>query len=113
MSQPELSIEFQTDVTTSELDLYTMIEDRLNRLAKGHTDIIGASATLEQPAANRTTPYIFQASIVVFMRPNYIRATEMREAPELALRGALDAIERQVREERARLRDSQRQPGDE
>jgi len=84
-----------------------MIEDRLSELRKGHTDITGAAATLEQPAQGRETPYIFEANVVVYMRPKNINATEKHEQPEIALKGALDAMERQVRQQREKLRAQQ------
>lgn len=108
MASPEFPIEFKTDFTDADLDYYVMLEDRLAELAEGHTDIVGAAATLEQPAQGRETPYVFEASVVVYMRPNYISATEKNSNPELALKGALDAVERQVRSQRERLRDDHR-----
>lgn len=103
MAQSDLRIEFQTDITSNDLDFYVMIEDRLHELAGDHSDITGAAATLEQPAAGRETPHIFEANIVVYMRPNNVRASSKRDDPGIALRSALDAVERQVREQREKL----------
>ncbi|NJL95996.1 MAG: hypothetical protein HC915_20830 [Anaerolineae bacterium] len=105
--QPELPIEFTMDIpdSDSDMDYYVMLEDRVSDLARGHTDITGAAATLSQPAAGRETAYIFAASVVVYMRPNNINATEKHDNPAQALKGALDAIERQVRQQRGKLRE--------
>lgn len=113
MTQMDLPIEFKTDYTDTDLDLYVLIEDRLNELAKGHQDITGAAATIEQPAEGRETSYVYAASIVVYTRPNPISATEKHEDPRMALKGALDAVERQVRKKREKLRnDRSKSPGD-
>ena len=98
-----IPIEFKNDISDTGRDFYMLIEDRLNALAEGHSDITGAAATLEQPAQGRETPYIYEASIVVYTRPNNIYAVEQDENPEVALRGALDAIVRQIREKRRKL----------
>jgi ribosome-associated translation inhibitor RaiA len=106
MQRPDMPIELKTDITDSDIDYYVMIENRLKELAEGHTDITGAAATLEQPAKGRETPYIFEASIVVYVRPNDVSATEKANDPQQALKSALDATERQIREQRNRLKES-------
>lgn len=79
-------------------------EGRLQKLAADHTDITGASVAVEVlPAA--TTPYSYQARVVVYMRPNDIAAVEKQETAMGAVRGALDAVERHIREYRAKLRE--------
>lgn len=105
MAQMDLPIEFKTDHTDADLNLYVQIEDRLNELAKGHSDITGAAATIEKPAEGRSTSYAYTASIVVYTRPKNIAATEQHEDPKMALKGALDAVERQVRKKREKLND--------
>lgn len=105
MKAVDLPIEFNSDVTDRDREFYILIEDRLRDLAEGHSDITGAAATLEQPAAGRETPYIFEASIVVYTRPNNASAVEKNEDAEQALRGALDAVSRQIREQRDKLRE--------
>lgn len=99
------AIEFQTDITENDFDYYVMIEDRLTKVAKGHSDITGAAATLEQPSEGSATPHNFEASVVVYVRPNNVNATEKRENPQLAMKAALDAVERQIRQQRDKLRE--------
>lgn len=109
MQKPTLPIEFKSDDISSDADydLYVMIEEHLNKLAEGHSDLTGAAVTLEKPAQGRETDYIVEASVVVYTRPNNISATEKNSNAELALKGALDAIERQVREKRTKMRPNQ------
>jgi ribosome-associated translation inhibitor RaiA len=87
-----------------EKTLYIEAEERLRKLAKNHTDITGASVDIKQPAQERETPYIYEATVTVYMRPNNIAATEKDSDVEVALRGALKATERQVRDKREQLR---------
>lgn len=105
--QGRIPIEFHTDITETDIDYYIMVENRIKELAEGHSDITGAAATLKQPAEGRQTPHIFEATVVTYIRPNNLSATEKDNNPELALKGALDAIERQVRQQRNRLKEDQ------
>ena len=102
MEYTDFPIEFHNDVQDSDINFYIEIEDRLRALARGHTDITGANVTLES-IAERQTPF-FEANIVVYVRPNNIAAVEKADDPFKALQGALDAVERQVREQREKLR---------
>jgi ribosome-associated translation inhibitor RaiA len=103
MEHADFPIEFRNDVVEdSDIDFYIEIEDRLRALAKGHQDITSAAVSLE-PVAERETPF-FEASVVVYVRPNDIAAVEKADDPLKALHGALDAVERQVREQREKLR---------
>ena len=81
---------------------------QLIELAGDHDDVIGASVALEELSSS-ITPHRYQARVVAFVRPENIAATEKAEDIETALNGALDAVARQVREKRARLRDEQRE----
>ncbi len=72
------------------------------------TGITGAAATIQQPAKGRETNHIFEASIVVYMRPNNVSATEKGSNPQQALKGALDAVGHQIRDQRKKLRDERR-----
>jgi hypothetical protein len=75
---------------------------QLDALARGHTDLVGASVVLEQPA-HAESSYLYQARVVVYGRPEHMAAVEKDNTLEGALRGALSAVERQVRERRERL----------
>lgn len=92
------------DVKQSENDSYTLAVDRLSKLAEGHTDISGAIVNFKQPAKGRETAHIYEVTIVVYMGPKNIAATEKGEQFRATLDGALDAVERQVREHRKQRR---------
>lgn len=78
------------------------VEDRLRALAEGKDDMIGAAVAVKR-IAHGETPHWFQARVVVYIRPEDIAAFEKAESPEQALKGAVDAAERQVRKRREKL----------
>jgi ribosome-associated translation inhibitor RaiA len=88
-----------------EAELRAEAEGRLRALTDGHTDITGASVAVEELTRD-TTPHLYEVRVVVYMRPQDVFAVEKQETAAGALKGALDAVERQVREHRAKLRET-------
>jgi ribosome-associated translation inhibitor RaiA len=84
-------------------------EDRLRRLTKGHTDVTGASVSVDELTGG-STPHSYEVRVVAYMRPEHIAAVEKQETAEGALKGALSAVERQVRELRDKLREHWKLP---
>jgi ribosome-associated translation inhibitor RaiA len=109
----ELTFEFYTEVPplrdALEQELRTEAESRLRALAAGHTDLTGASVALEQPA-HAESPYLYQARVVVYARPEHVAATAKGEDLGSTLKSALDAVERQVRDRREKLAERWKQP---
>ena len=103
MTNSDFSFEFYSEINDPEDTLRAEAEDKLLALTEGHDDLIGASVSMEE-LTGRTTPHCFKASVVVYIRPDNVAATEKAETAERALKGALSAVERQVRELRDRLR---------
>ena len=91
-----------------EEQLETLIE-QLTKLSKGHHDITGAAIALEVVAQNGD-PFLYRGRVVVYMRPENIAGVAEHATPEGALRDALRAVERQVREQRDKLRERYKQP---
>jgi ribosome-associated translation inhibitor RaiA len=107
MDKANFPIEFNNeidDVKKSENEFFTLAADRLSKLAEGHNDISGAVVNLKQPAQGRQTSYIYEVTIIVYMGSNHIAATERGEQFQSTLYGALDAVEKQVRERRKQQR---------
>lgn len=107
MDTTNFPIEFNNeldDVKKSENEFYTLAVDRLGKLAEGHTDISGAVVNFKQPAQGRETTYAHEVTIVVYMGSEHVAATEKGEQFRATLDGALDAVERQVREGRKQQR---------
>lgn len=78
------------------------VEERLWALAREHTDIVGASVAVSTPGQGET-PFLYQARIVIYARPEDIAAIKKDDTVQGALKAALTAIERQVRDKRERL----------
>lgn len=107
MEREHFPIEFNNeldDVKKSDNEFFAIAAERLSDLTEGHNDITGAVVNFKQPAQSRGTPYIHEVTIVVYMKSDHIAATEKHEQFPSALQGALDAIERQVRQRRERRR---------
>jgi len=101
MNESNFPIEFNNeigDVKKSENKIYTLAVNRLSKLAEGHKDISGGVVNLKQPSQGQQTSSIFEVTIVVYMGSDHIAATEKGEQFQSTLDGALDAVERQVRE---------------
>ena len=93
------------DIKKSENAHYQLPVARLDKLAEGHSDITGAVVNFKQPAQARETAYVHEVTIVAYMKDsNHIAATEKGELFDATLDGALDAIERQVRQRRSKQR---------
>lgn len=113
MEELDFTFEFHAEVPNLrdefEHELRMEAENRLYALAEGHTDLIGASVVLEQPA-HAESAYLYQARVVAYGRPDNTAAVEKDNTPQSALRGALQAVERQVRERREKLAERWKQP---
>jgi ribosomal subunit interface protein len=111
--KPDFTWEFNNEVTSMspemEQSLRDEAEQRLNDLRRGHTDLVGAAVSLEQLAPQRT-PDFYQARVVVYIRPENIAGVAKEDNPVTALKSALNSVERQVRENRDRLRERYQQP---
>jgi ribosome-associated translation inhibitor RaiA len=82
--------------------LYDEIERRLLDLRGPHTDMTAASINIRN--ANLGTESGVEVTITVEIRPDAKASTVVAATAKAAAKGALDGIERQVREQRDRLR---------
>lgn len=112
MNELDFTLELNSETLSqeSEYALYTKAEDQLKQLAAGHTDMRGAAINVRQPAHAETPPW-YEVTAVVYGRPDNIAATKKDSDPFLALKGALDAVERQIRQRREKLKKQWQQPG--
>jgi hypothetical protein len=97
------------DIGELEDKLRDEAEVRLRKLARGHTDLTGAALILESVDKGAETPYLIRCRIVVYTRPEYIAGIDEADSARSALTGALNAVERQVREKREKLRERWKQ----
>ena len=107
MHASDFDFEFYSPV--SELNgLRDEAERRLRKLSGGQRDMVGAAVTIERPAHGETS-FLYQARVVAYVKPENVAAVEKADTAEAALKAALSAVERQVRERRAMRRQSRRQ----
>lgn len=102
MTLVDIPIEFNSEGPQLSVEMQDEIEDRILKLAEGHTDITGAAVSVSQPAETEV-PFIVQARVIVYRRPKDVVSTKKDETVHGALKGAMDAVERQVREHRRKL----------
>lgn len=100
----DFEFEFYSDLPHVTSEWRAEAESRLRALAEGESDLIGASVAVEEEAKGEDPPHVYQARVVAYARPENVVAVEKGETIEVALGGALDAVERQVRERREKLR---------
>lgn len=106
-SSPKFSIEYYAEsVHLSQRDKDS-IEARIHKLARGHRDISGASVAVERISGTKKHAE-YKARLVVYCRPANIAASRTHVLVRSAVSEALEAIERQIREQRERMRDRHR-----
>ncbi|MCY4158757.1 MAG: HPF/RaiA family ribosome-associated protein [Bacteroidetes bacterium] len=100
---PEFSIEYYAENAHLRQRDKDTIEARIHKLTRGHRDISGASVAIEcVSGANKRAEY--KARLVVYCRPANIAASCTHDSVQIAVSEALEAIERQIREQRERTR---------
>lgn len=112
MNELDFTLELNADGVSqrTELALFTEAEGRLKELAEGHQDMTGAAINIREAGKGQQT-FLFEATVVVYIRPTHIAATNKNPDPVVAVRQALEAVERQVREQREKLGKPWQQPG--
>lgn len=112
MAAPETDMfdfEFYSDLDIDP-SLRDQAEARMRELADKHSDIVGASVAIEEEARGQDMPHAYRVRVVAFARPDNIAAVEKADALGEAFQGALDAVERQVREKRDKLGEPWKRP---
>lgn len=103
MGTLDFYVDYETEGPYFTDALKEQVEARLWELASEQNDIVGAAVAVTTPVKNTENPFLFQARVVVYVRPEDIAAVKTGDTVEGALHSALDAIERQVREKREKL----------
>lgn len=105
MADLSFDIEYHSDTPELTDDLKEKTERRLAKLTKRRKDVTGASIGV-QTASGDTHPRAYRVRVVLYLRPDNVAAVRKEETVAQALSDALDAIERQVREQRDKLRET-------
>jgi len=108
-SLPDFTLEFrvESESVEPEEEMRREADSRLRELTYDHSDIVGAAVAVEELTGSET-PHLYETRVVVYMRPNNLTAVEKAPEAMQSLQNALSTMEREVREERARLREKQR-----
>jgi ribosome-associated translation inhibitor RaiA len=100
------SLDFYVDFNIEDQDIGNDFnleaEQRLRDLATGHSDLIGASVSLEK-IVEAESPYLYQVRIALYKRPEDFAVVEKESEPMIALNNALKALEEKVRTSREKL----------
>ncbi len=112
MALPDFEYEFTNEIENLspqlETDLRLEAEERLHALAREHNDVIGAAVSLENLTEGDETPHLFRARAVLYSRPEQLAGVAKESDPTIAMKAALDAVERQLRDRRAQFSDRNR-----
>lgn len=95
--------EFYNETELPDAELFDLAYAKITDLARGHTDVTGASVSLKELSSDET-PHAYQAIVTLYVRPNNIAAKEVQPAALDALQLSLDATIDQVREKREKLK---------
>ncbi len=102
MSSADFYIDYDAEIEGFTDSLKADVEKRLRDLAGEDTDIIGAAVAVTAPGRG-VEPFLYQARVVIYARPEDIAAVKKDGTVRAALHEALAAVERQVREKREKL----------
>jgi len=102
MGSLDFYVDFNVEAPNVSDEFNLEAEQQLRELASQHSDLIGASVSLEN-IVKTETPYLYQVRIVVYKRPEDIAVIEKDVEPMIALKGALDSLEEKIRASREKL----------
>ncbi|PIQ61721.1 MAG: hypothetical protein COV99_08545 [Bacteroidetes bacterium CG12_big_fil_rev_8_21_14_0_65_60_17] len=80
------------------------IHNRLEKMEDGHHDITGAYLSVKQ-MSGKPTVHVYEATFVLYHKPENITASEKSEDIPEAIAGAVASVERQLRKARSAIRD--------
>lgn len=105
MGKSDFYFDYDINVENWSEKVQNELETRLLDLASENTDLIGAAVAANYPA-EATTPFLNEVRIIVYGRPDDTVGIETADTIEGAVKGAVDAVVRQVRKKRTKLRES-------
>lgn len=99
-----INLELHLDHLQIASDVQEKISARLDKMEEGHTDITGAFLSIKQ-MSGKPTVNIYEATLVLYHKPDNISGSEKSENIPDAVAGALSGVERQLRKARNAIRD--------
>jgi len=102
MGSLDFHVDFNIEATNISDEFNLEAEQALRDFAAHHSDLIGASVSLEN-IVKTESPYLYQVRIVLYKRPEDLAVVEKGVEPMVALKGALEALTGKVRASREKL----------
>ena len=102
MGSSDFYVDYNIEVSDVGEEFKREIEQQLEELARDHTDMIGAAVALEKTVDTQSYD-LYRVRILIYKRPQDIVVSKQDANPMVALRDALDTLERQIRESREKL----------
>ncbi len=109
MATPDFPVEIRSESDGFTDKLREKALSRLTELKGDHTDIVSAAITIEDVAKGEEA-FRYEFKVIVHMRPEPVFASKQSDSVEAAMKAALDALERQVRDRRAKLKEHWKRP---
>lgn len=109
MAATDLPIEFHSETDAYGDKLRRRTRDQLLTLRGDHSDLVGAAVTVEEIAKSEVA-FRYEFTVVAYMRPDRLVASKKAGNVRQAMKEALAALERQVRERRAKLKEHWKRP---
>lgn len=91
------NFKFHAKGVENEESLEKKSRQRLVKFAKRYNSVKSASVVVTKEAAAET-PYLFKTKIIVHIAPKEVIAEKANHSPEVSLKEALEAVERQIRQ---------------
>ena len=107
METTGITVEYHDETVELTDALKAKVEQRLEKLARRHRDITGASMAVHTVSGSHRHQE-YKVRLVLYHKPDNIAAIREADSVANALLETLDAVERQVREHRERQRERHR-----
>jgi ribosome-associated translation inhibitor RaiA len=102
MGSSNFYIDYNIEVSDVSEKFKRETEQELRKLAASHSDMVGAAVALEKVADTQTYD-VYRVRILIYKRPQDIVVNKQDADPMLALRYALETLEKEVRSSREKL----------
>ena len=108
MAASEFPIEIHSESDAFTPALIEKTRQQLEEIKGDHTDIVGAAVNVREIAKDEDARFEFK--VVAYTRPDQTVASEKSHNIRTAMNGALDALERQIRDNREKLKEHWKRP---
>ena len=101
------SIEYAVEDATLTERMKAKVQRRMRKLVNGYKDIFGVAVALRNVTGTKRNPD-YKCRMIIYAKPVNIVAVQNASMESVAMLGALDSVERQIRDRRERMRERHR-----